>query len=280
LVCYAQAVPSLRDDFFLQASVKVAARSNLGKRHRRNEDYVVLGSIEVDGKTTSWFVVCDGVSRSKNPQAASEIGARVAGDVLKQAALSNEAPNEELLRRAISAAQDAVSVLEPEPNAYPDYGAPASTIVAAFVKDGFAYLGWCGDSRIYSVDSSGGALTVRQLSRDHSVLNEYLDEGMSLEQAMAACPANELHAMVQCLVHLSEGEAFKPSFATVSLEHTSCLLGCTDGVWNDAHPMDSSDASKFAEWFTSCQGDALSFATQAVNFASGVDNDTCAVILF
>jgi protein phosphatase len=274
-------VPSLRDDFFIRVSAKVAARSNLGKKHPRNEDDLDIGSVEVDGKIISWFVVCDGVSRSTNPQLASETGRKIAGGVLQRAALANRAPSEALLREALYLAQAEVAKIQPEPDAIPEYGDPAATIVAAYVKDGEAYIGWCGDSRIYLIETAkSGSLSARLLTRDHTVLNELMDKGgLTLEEAYKQCPSNERHALVQCLMLLPEGEEFAPSFARVSLTKAVCLIGCTDGVWNDVHPMDTLDASRFVSLYTACGGDALNFANAAVACASGVDNDSCAVIL-
>lgn len=345
--CFVDAVLPIRDDFYINVGPKVAGRSHRGIKHPRNEDCLDIGSVEVGDKTISWTVICDGVSQCTNPQEASSEACRAAGAVLRKAALDNQLGNEGLIHEAIIAAQKAVCAVQPEPievqkamcartrdpNGYLKYGPPACTIVVAYVRDGEAFYGWCGDSRIYTVEQAGGDLKTRLLTRDHTYLNWVLDR---IQSEKAQCPMaaaaagitdNEvacaekylglkyqaallegssarlddldqdvdvidgmqgivkikngvLHTMVQSLGALPEGYNLKPSFGHIKLDSTVCLFGCSDGVWNDVHPMEVSEApAKYAEMYKQCGGRALEFACIAVNFASGADNNTCGVIL-
>lgn len=332
--CFAQALRSKRDDFYIKVSNQVAARSHQGKNksHPNNEDFVDVGSVVIGDKTISWVVVCDGVSQCTNPQAASSAACAAAGAVLRRAALDDDHASEALLREALVAAQKAVCAVPPMPGAKPEYGPPACTITAVFVKDGEAFYGWCGDSRIYVIDRVDSGLKVRLLTRDHTYLNWILDtiedrrddcalaaaaagiadndvaraekylglkyqaalldgNGAALEEleldvevvdgmnGLVKIKTGSLHSMVQSLGAIAEGYQVMPSFGRIKLDKTACIFACTDGVWNDVHPMDVAEAPMFAEMFTECRGSALEFACITVNYASGVDNDTCGVIL-
>ena len=59
-----------------------------------------------------------------------------------------------------------------------------ATLVVAFLQDNVSYLAWVGDSRIYL--SRGGRL--RQLSHDHSRVQEMVDEGLLGPEEAATHP--------------------------------------------------------------------------------------------
>jgi len=358
--CGAQAVFSLRDDFFILVSHEVAARSNIGGHgHDRNEDSCDCGTVTIgDDRTINWFVVCDGVSTSKNPQEASEVAVTTASALLKEAALANEPASAELLARAIDAAWHAVEKVKPELRAKPEYTNPATTMVLAYSVSGEdPWIGWCGDSPAYGIYRTDNGFVARKVVIEHTVLNDVLKEidadkpegeerpvetlaqqqsrgekylaekykrafEAGDEAAMkkllkdiyveklsdrykAAAKANDetvtkqmmhdigahiaeggavefvsMHTMVECLTLLPEGVSIEPSFARIPRENLVCLLGCSDGVGNDVHPMDSIDAPMLADMYVNSHGDALAFVDAAVAAASGTDNDTAAAIMF
>jgi serine/threonine protein phosphatase PrpC len=331
MACVKQAVEPMRDSFFIKVSGRVAACSDRGIKHGRNEDSVEVGTVMFGSKSIDIAVVCDGVSSSKNPQEASAQGGAAAYQVLLAGAKAEEEPSENLLRSAIMAAQEVVSKVTPELTAKEEYGPPASTIVAVYAKDKQAYVGSVGDSRVYAISREGLGYKARLVTRDTTVLNYWLDVIDNLPDAeklalVKAAPGNEiervnimlglryrkavqnsdqaqideikldadivdeancvvklrektLHTMVESLVALPEGNTIKPNFCRVPLEKLVALVACSDGVWNDADPIGKSDASKLADFFSACNGDALAYAETAVEFASGADNNTCAVII-
>lgn len=283
--CWVQVLRPRRDDFIIELGAKLLARSNLGKTHERNEDYAALDFVEVDGGRVIWFVVADGLSTCQNPQDASVEACRAASDFLRQAALNGQSGSEDLMRKAVDAAQAAVVAVRPELNADPTYSPPATTVVLAYIKDGEATIGWCGDSRIYAVYRSGAepdAFVDKLLTRDHTLLNEKIDQdGISLADAFTQFSVQELHTMVQCLGEVPEGESFAPSFARIKIEpDLACLFGCSDGAWNDVHPMNADQSTVFARMFKETAGDARAFANEVLDHASGADNNTIAVVVF
>ena len=286
--CWVQAVLPCRDDFFIEVTPDMVARSNLGNPtigHSRNEDYAAMDSVVIDGKRISWFVVADGVSSSKAPQQASEEACRAASTTLRIAALSRLKGSEGLVLAAINSAQAAVLKAPPELNADADFCAPACTIVVAFIDDGVASLGWCGDSRLYAIyrDSTASCgFSDKLLSRDHTLLNEMIDQtGISAAEAFKKFTTKELHTMTQCLGEVPEGEIYAPSTSTVTIDSSLvCLFGCSDGAWNDVHDMDLAQSGEYAKIFASNPRSAMTFAEAVLKRASGADNNTIAVIDF
>ena len=127
----------------------------------------------------------------------------------------------EAARRAAAAAQDAVLAI---PYASGD-NAPATTLVAALVRELRAAIVWAGDSRAYQL-----APTPSQLTRDNSWFNDIVESGaLTAKQARAHKYA---HAIVKSLGALAEGEAFAPNVLEIALPERARLLLCSDGLWN------------------------------------------------
>jgi serine/threonine protein phosphatase PrpC len=265
----------------------LAARSSIGNgsrhAHSRNEDFAALDVVEVDGKPVILAAVADGLTTCTNPPRASEVACKVAIEKLRVGALGGEKDSAKLVQVAMEAAQAAVIAVMPEPGADSESLPPSAAIVMAYIKNDEAYLGWCGDSRIYAIErNADGAYAVQQLTRDHTMLNEMVDSGqMTVAEACARLTVHELHTMVQCLGEVPEGDVFAPSYRVVKIEPSMVgLFLATDGAWNDEHPMDARESALFPEDYAATAGNALAFAEKVLKRASGEDNVTIAVILF
>ena len=210
----------------------VAAVSDKGHRHRRNEDAVAVRT----GNGHTVLVVCDGVSRSANPDRASADAAAAVADHLSAALAGDPAAALDtvasLLTAAVAAGRAAVlAVPAVEPGGYPD--APSSTLVAAVVRtDGLAVAN-VGDSRAYWVEGS----EARQLSVDDSLAAEAIARGTSPEDAYAAPDA---HTITRWLGPDSVDAG--PHIATVTPQGPGRLLVCSDGLWNYAETPDALQA--------------------------------------
>ncbi|MEU4692825.1 PP2C family serine/threonine-protein phosphatase [Actinoplanes sp. NPDC023714] len=80
-----------RDHIEADGGAVAAAVSDRGRRHHRNEDAMWLAV----GEAAADVVVCDGVSASYDPDAASEIAARTAGELLAAAQHPSDEPGDE-----------------------------------------------------------------------------------------------------------------------------------------------------------------------------------------
>lgn len=142
-------------DHMEQEAGPVAAVSDRGLRHHRNEDAFALGtSVLPDGSPATFAVVCDGVSSATRPDDASLAASRAASDALLIALPQGTHP-QQAMHEAIVAASRAVNSLANEPATarehQPHQNAPACTFVGSVVTPSLLVVGWVGDSRVYWV---------------------------------------------------------------------------------------------------------------------------------
>jgi serine/threonine protein phosphatase PrpC len=138
------------------------ARSDVGRVRTVNEDRVL------DRPDRALWAVADGM------------GGLSAGDVAATAAVAALDSLAEVTEAAIAEAlQHANAAILAQGG-----GRSGATIVVAHVADGFATIFWAGDSRAYHVRGT----KVRQLTRDHSVVQDLVDAGLLDEDKAESHP--------------------------------------------------------------------------------------------
>ena len=233
-----------------------------GRRHAVNEDAIGLADAASALGPVRILIVCDGVSTSSAASRASS----TAVAAFRESALESLRGGPDLDRAARLAVEAAQRTVVSIP-----YGegqnAPASTIVAALVRDREAVLVWAGDSRAYQIGEDP-----EQLTKDDSWLNDVVARGeLTPEQARNH---RYSHAIVNSLGIISEGEVFSPNIRRVSLRAGSRLLLCSDGLWNYVDDVD--DISKLVP-----AGAAVDACRDIVAFANrmGGHDNISAVLL-
>ncbi|NXY98182.1 serine/threonine-protein phosphatase [Streptomyces sp. BR123] len=214
-------------DHVEEALGSVAAVSDRGLRHHRNEDsFAVAATALPDGSTATVAVVCDGVSSASRPDDASAAAAAAANEALLDALPRGTHP-QEAMHGAILAAAASVTALAPEvPGAQ---NAPACTLVGAVVCGGLLTVGWVGDSRAYWVPDDRSALP-RRLTEDDSWAAQMVAAGLMGEaEAYADVRA---HAITGWLG--ADAYDLEPHTATFKPDHGGVVVVCTDGLWNYA----------------------------------------------
>jgi serine/threonine protein phosphatase PrpC len=220
-------------DHMERESGPVAAVSDRGLRHHRNEDAFAVGHTALpDGSPTALAVVCDGVSSATRPDEASLAASRAAGDVLLSA-LPRGAHPQQAMHDAIVAASHAVDALADEPAGPREHtvhlNAPACTIVGAVVTSGLLVVGWVGDSRAYWVPVDRSAPPAR-LTEDDSWAAQMVAAGLMSE---AEAYADErAHAITGWLG--ADAYELEPHTASFKPDRPGVVVVCTDGLWNYA----------------------------------------------
>ncbi|MER6473456.1 PP2C family serine/threonine-protein phosphatase [Streptomyces collinus] len=220
-------------DHMERESGPVAAVSDRGLRHHRNEDSFAVGHTALpDGTPAAVAVVCDGVSSATRPDEASAAAARTAGDLLL-AALPRGTHPQQGMHEAIVAAAQAVDALAEEPASArehaPHQNAPACTIVGAVVTSGLLVVGWVGDSRAYWVPADRSA-PVARLTEDDSWAAQMVAAGLMNE---AEAYADErAHAITGWLG--ADAYELEPHTASFKPDRPGVVVVCTDGLWNYA----------------------------------------------
>ncbi|WP_282696752.1 PP2C family serine/threonine-protein phosphatase [Streptomyces sp. CC208A] len=219
----------------------VAAVSDRGLRHHRNEDAFAIGETTLPGGVPAAVaIVCDGVSSAHRPDEASAAAARAAGKVLDEALPRGTHP-QQAMHEAIVAAAEAVTALartggpdgggaDPAPGG----NSPACTIVGSVVTDGLLVVGWVGDSRAYWVPDDRTAPAAR-LTEDDSWAAQMVKAGlMNEEQAYAD---ERAHAITGWLG--ADAYELEPHTAAFKPDRPGVVVVCTDGLWNYAEAAEA-----------------------------------------
>ncbi len=221
----------------------------------RKENQDTLGVFEFD--LFKLVVVCDGMGGHVGGRQASALAVRTVHD-----AMSNYRGGDlrAALVRAIEMANSAIH--EAAHNNYRLMGM-GTTIVAAVIHRQTCHVAWVGDSRVYLL-SEGAQRTIRQLTRDHTMVNLFVDAELLSPEDAATHP--EAHVLSRSLgvERTVEVDLADP----VQLSPTDRLLLCSDGV----HGVLGSQGLGQVDWSNVLHGIEQTF--QAVAAADGDDNAT------
>ena len=190
------------------------AATDVGLLREINEDaYLVAPPV---------FVVADGMGGHENGDVAS----RIVVEEFARLADQGYEPTRgaEAVRATLEASQRRIHEYAAE--AGPGVGrSPGTTVVAALLVEAEGSPAWLlvnlGDSRVYAVSSG----TVRQVSTDHSLVQELIDAGQISAADAAEHP--ERHVITRALggPRLEAADHF-----LLPLEQAERLLLCSDGI--------------------------------------------------
>jgi serine/threonine protein phosphatase PrpC len=257
---HSAAQPTVRRDRTEADHGRVAAVSDRGRVHERNEDAFFVD----DGGDRIVAVVCDGVSSSTAPGVAARVGADAAGRELQASA---GADPEGEMRVAIAAARGAVSSIAWSP--VRGDAAPSSTIVAAGCVAGVVTIGSLGDSRAYWIDDD----SAQRLTTDDSWAEEQVLSGaMPAHQAALDRRAHMITAWLG-----ADAPELTPRVITFRAPRHGRLLLCSDGLWNDWPSADELASLVRAAGHASALDLAHALTDRAVA-AGGRDNITVVAV--
>jgi serine/threonine protein phosphatase PrpC len=166
------------------------------------------------------MVLADGMGGHLRGELAAELALEFISGAFLREARPKLANPDLFLFRAVSRAhaailQKAQALGMPEP--------PRTVIVACVVQDGHAYWTHVGDCRLYFVRR--GRVLAR--TRDHSIVQQLVDEGRIREEAVSTHP--DRNRLLQCLGGFSAPQVDPTSSAR--LQRDDILLLCSDGFW-------------------------------------------------
>jgi protein phosphatase len=213
--------------------VQVASRTEVGLVRSRNED-ALLVDLEV-----GLLAVCDGLGGHP----AGDVASAVAIEHLAEAAPKAVSSEDDLVAALLSAHDAVVSAAAEDP----ELTDMATTVVAAALGEGHAWVAHVGDSRAYLLDSEEG---LRQVTKDHG-MGRYLSQALGLDRDV------------------------EPDLVDVSTAPGVRLMLCSDGL------SDLLDDSTIG--FLLGEGDAAQACDALVDAAlgrGGIDNITVVVAVF
>ena len=198
--------------------MKTYGATDVGMVRTSNQD--IFKNTVLD-ENTVLSIVCDGMGGAKAGNVASNMAAEIITDYIVKAykpqmtALSME----NLLKTAVNSAN-----LEIYKTACNDLNLKGmgTTVVAALVRDDIAYVSHVGDSRAYIIEND----TMRQITRDHSVIQDLIEGGhITAEEAKNHPEKNIITRAV------GTRENVIVDFVEENIGEGVLLL-CTDGVTN------------------------------------------------
>ncbi|MFE3099578.1 PP2C family serine/threonine-protein phosphatase [Nocardia tengchongensis] len=242
-----------------------------GLLHARNEDAVaaaVVDSASPDRPATAVLAVCDGVSTSEDPQAASGAAVRAGLDATL-AALAADRSAEDCALAGLAAAADAVKAV-----GSPDGKSPSCTYVSAIVQfrpEGGASITVAnvGDSRAYWLRPGDDS---QRLTVDDTLAQAMVDNG--LLDAATAMDGPHAHVLTRWLGADSEHQWSPTCVRTLHTHEPGVLLLCSDGLWN--YLPEAAALSRFTSALPALPA-ARALVEHALG-AGGKDNITVALV--
>jgi PPM family protein phosphatase len=192
----------------------ITQESRIGKR-KVNQDRVGQWSTP----EALLMVVADGMGGHVHGEIAAQVTVEFLGRAFNQEARPKVAQPEGFLVRNVAAAHAAI-LLDAQARRMPQ--APRTVVVACLVQDGHAYWAHTGDCRLYLFRN--GRIHAR--TRDHSVVQQLVDEGRIREEAVTSHP--DRNRLLQCL---GGTQAPRVDRGKERLTQNDVLLLCSDGLW-------------------------------------------------
>jgi protein phosphatase len=235
--------------------LETAARTDVGRVRESNEDsYGIAADLGL-------VVVADGMGGHAGGEVASAIVVEsVEREVRAIGAFAKAAPAL-ALTAAIRAANDAVRETG---NAKPSLRGMGSTVVAVLFVDGAAHVAHAGDSRAYRVRKG----EIERLTRDHSLVEEYLAENPDAHE-------EDLEGSYRHLVTRAVGAApsLEVDVTEIECDPDDVILVCTDGLTG---PVDDESIADLVTRAKSLDKAAEALIQAALD-AGGPDNVTVAL---
>ena len=143
-----------------------------------------------------------------------------------------------------------------------------TTCVAAIVFGGTAYIVNVGDSRAYQLFTQGDDECIRQITKDHTHVQELLDRGDISEEMIKTHP--DRHKITRAI---GADESVTPDYFELPLNSGDRILLCSDGLSSYGSDMDILDIC-FDSKLENCCDDLIRYSLKK----GGHDNVSVALI--
>jgi serine/threonine protein phosphatase PrpC len=166
------------------------------------------------------MVVADGMGGHPHGEVAAQVAVDIAGGLFVREATPRLRDPGGFLTRLMTGAHEGIWRAARERGMAE---APRTVIVACLVQDGLAYWTHVGDCRLYFFRQ--GRVVAR--TRDHSFVQQLIDQGRIREEAAATHPQRNL--LLQCLGGMAAPQPDAPT--SLELEKDDIVVLCSDGFW-------------------------------------------------
>lgn len=188
--------------------------TDIGKVRENNEDFILVD----DG--AGIYIVADGMGGYKGGEIASREAALFMLAYIKRAVLGNDQTKVQRqgLINCFHEANRHITALSKKDARLVNMG---TTAVVAIKVSNYCWVGHVGDSRAYLISE----LDVRQLTKDHTFVQELIDHGTITEEEAEHHPKR--HVITQAL---GSDYPVSPEVLLLRVKRPSVLLLCSDGL--------------------------------------------------
>ena len=204
--------------------------SDIGKVRKNNEDYAESFALETcspDGKKDSITILllCDGMGGGPAGERASYLAVKtMKTSIIEDFFLKElQATNGEYLDMLDKYIQKSHFHIYKEGMENENLYGMGTTIVAGVVLKNHLLLTHVGDSRCYSFSNKG----LKQLTKDHSLVQQYVDEGKITSEEAFRHPQKNIITRV---LGPGNGAPVKVDKKDVPLGNGDLIMFCTDGL--------------------------------------------------
>ncbi len=240
--------------------MKIVSQTDIGLVRHSNQDACRDGVLPGGAV---WAVVCDGMGGAQGGNVASSVAVDMISEQITSAYRENMSENsiKNLLTSAVYNANAAVFRKAMEDTALLGMG---TTVVLALIADGTAYIAHVGDSRAYLITPN----EIRQLTNDHSVVQEMIDHGELTHEQAKAHPRKNIITRA-----LGVGAEVTADYSETAFGEEDRLLLCSDGLTNYLDAETLLSLSSLAEL-----DDLGGLLVEAAKKLGGSDNITVVLI--
>lgn len=199
--------------------LKVYSKSDVGLVRQSNQDACKIG---IFPDHYAWAVVCDGMGGANGGNIASSIAVdRISEQIV---ASYHEGISDNSIKNLItSAIFNANLAVHDKASGNAELSGMGTTVVTAIVSHSIAHIAHAGDSRAYLITSNG----IRQLTTDHSMVQEMVDNGDITEQQARKHPQKNIITRA-----LGVEASIQIDYCENEMNPGDFLLICTDGLTN------------------------------------------------
>lgn len=233
---------------------KAAAQSDVGMRRQNNEDSMFVDS------DAGIFVVADGMGGHAAGEVASNIAVQTLAGQLGGLA---QGASDETVRAAMrDAIVEAGRIIYTQSHQMPDQAGMGTTVTALFLTlDGRYVVGHIGDSRAYLYRDG----QLERLTRDHSLVQEQLDQGLLTSDRARGHPLNHILTRALGTVKHVSPDVYSGAYAPGDV-----YLLASDGLTD---MLAEADIQKVLSQATALEPGLVTLIENA-NAAGGLDNIT------
>ncbi len=238
--------------------MRVSFMTDTGRTRSQNQD-AVFATEKPIGILPNLFVIADGMGGHN----AGDYASKKAIDLLTQTiATSKEQEAISVIQQGITIANEAIYQEASLDSAKVGMG---TTMVVATIENHMLHVANVGDSRLYVLYQG----QLRQVTRDHSVIEEMVRKGEVSKEVAAHHPKRNLITRA-----VGAEEEIRVDFFNVNIEDADAVLMCSDGLTN----MLEEDRMTDIMSLDISVEDKVATLVKEANEAGGNDNITVLII--